>query len=1030
MSTSLALVTLVLPFLGALVPSELAAQYFGRNKVQYEDFDFRVMRTEHFDVYYYPEEQAAVEDAARMAERWYARLAVGFQHAFQERKPIVFYANHPDFQQTNTTGGFLSESTGGLTESLKDRQVMPLGSYYQASDHVIGHEMVHGFQYDIAKSRGGPGLASLNRVPGWMVEGMAEWFSIGRIDTNTAMWMRGALIEEEFPSIEDLFEGTRFFPYRYGQALWAYIAGRYGDRAVPALYGYSTRQGWEPAVRRVLGTTSDSLSEDWRRANEEAYAEVIASRIRPSDLGRVVIAEEIDGGNQNLAPVLSPDGRYVAFLSERDLFSIDLFLADASTGRVIRTLTSSATSPHFDALSFMNSAGTFSPDGSRFATVVIDEGDNRIVVLNTANGDIERRLPTPGIGAISDPAWSPDGRFIAFSGSVGGITDLYLLDVEATELIQLTSDKQTQLQPAWSPDGRRLAYVTEAPAETDFERLVFGNMVLALLDVETRRTEILPLFEGTKHISPQFAPDGRNLYFVADVDGIPDIFRTDLGSREIFRVTSVATGVSGLTAMSPTLSLAARTGRVAFSVFYHNFKFNIQTLEPAEAQGTPVQRPTTLAWGALPPLRAVGEGMVAEYLTDPFTGLTAGTAAYQREDYSPSLRLDAVGPPTLGVATGTFGTGLAGGISAFFSDMLGDHQMAVAVQANGTVKDIGGIAQYQYRERRWNLGGGAGHIPYLAIYPFVEPTTDGNFILSHNLVRLYVDQLGGMAHYPFSQTRRFEVQGGFTRYAYNVEEQRFLLNPAGQLIDQDRREAPDCDDIDNPFPPFNCAPEPLYLAESSVAYVGDNAVFGFTSPINGGRFRFEASPTLGSLNFQTMLGDYRRYLFRNPVTLAFRGYHIGRYGGDAEDDRLRPLFLGYEWLIRGYSWESFRAEDCTPSTGTSCTELNNLFGSRIALANAEVRVPFLGVEEFGLITFPYVPTELSAFVDAGLAWGQDEQPLLEFRRDLVERVPVVSAGLSARMNVLGFMILEAYYAFPFQRPARGWHWGFNIAPGW
>ena len=73
----------------AFASSAGAQGYFGKNQVQYNRFQWRVLETEHFRVHYYKEEKAAVEDAARMAERSYARLSRILGHQFRERKPIV-----------------------------------------------------------------------------------------------------------------------------------------------------------------------------------------------------------------------------------------------------------------------------------------------------------------------------------------------------------------------------------------------------------------------------------------------------------------------------------------------------------------------------------------------------------------------------------------------------------------------------------------------------------------------------------------------------------------------------------------------------------------------------------------------------------------------------------------------------------------------------------------------------------------------------------------------------------------------------
>jgi hypothetical protein len=144
------------------------------------------------------------------------------------------------------------------------------------------------------------------------------------------------------------------------------------------------------------------------------------------------------------------------------------------------------------------------------------------------------------------------------------------------------------------------------------------------------------------------------------------------------------------------------------------------------------------------------------------------------------------------------------------------------------------------------------------------------------------------------------------------------------------------------------------------------------------------------------------------------------------------LFLGYETLIRGYAYESFSGEECaaTATTEDSCPPFNRLWAQRLAVANLELRVPFIGVEQYGIINFPFLPTELVLFADGGLSWDDQNPATLEWSRTSAKRTPVFSTGVAARVNLLGFLILETYYAYPWQRPEKGWHWGFNLAPGW
>ncbi|MEW5918386.1 MAG: peptidase S9, partial [Gemmatimonadota bacterium] len=680
--------------LAAAMP--LDAQYFGRNKVRYESFDFRILDTPHFEIYFYPAESLVTADAARMAERWYTRLSRVLNHQ-AAKKPVIFYADHPDFQQTNVIGGFISQGTGGVTESLRDRVIMPFTGVYADNDHVLGHELVHAFQYDLAHGADasrtrGPGIAAL---PLWLIEGMAEYLSLGRNDPNTAMWLRDAALRNDLPTITQLTRDPRYFPYRYGQALWAYIGGRWGDAAVGQVYRTSLQKGWDGALRQHLGMSSDSLSAAWKASIRETYLPLMQGRMKPDEAGQIVLGQNRSSGDMNVSPTISPDGRRVAFLARRDLFTIDLFIADSRTGEIVKQLTGPNVDSHFDAISFIQSSGTWSPDGSKLAFVVFADGDNELTIFNVGSGRAERRIKPAGIGAIVDPAWSPDGRSIVFSGMQGGIADLYQVTLESGAVTRLTNDRYAELQPSWSPDGRAIAFATDRGAPTDLETLTFGPMRLALMDVATRNVTLLPGFDGVRHINPHFSPDGRDLFFIADREGFSDVYRMSLGGGEIRQITRLATGVSGITRLSPALTVARGNGRMLFSVFT-DAGYNIVGRDADASAGTAVAGTTGSGpAGILPPVEALGTSPVESALADETTGLPPLATRYDVRRYRSSLSLDYLGAPFVGVAVSQFGqTGLAGAVAAYFGDMLGDRTVGAAVSAQGELKDIGGEVFY------------------------------------------------------------------------------------------------------------------------------------------------------------------------------------------------------------------------------------------------------------------------------------------------------------------------------------------------
>lgn len=1061
------------------------AQYFGRNKVRYDDFRFRILETEHFDLYYYDGMEQAARDVGRMAERWYDRLSGVLGHEFDERKTIILYADDADFRQTNIAD--IGEGTQGVTEGLRQRVVLPMASTYAETDHVLGHELVHQFQYDIA--RRSERFNQFIRLPLFLIEGMAEYFSVGREDALTAMWMRDAVLRDDVPSLTDLQRSARYNEYRYGQPFWAFLAGTYGDEAGVRFFRTALEMPLDSALVAVTGLAPDAFSERWAAALRTQLApaaegrEVPQAPRTPDELRRIaeeresreaartegrrprpprflaypdslathdatrLLARERDTGTINLAPQLSPDGRAVAYFSERNLFGLDLFLADAVTGEVLATLQSVGTDPHLDALRFIESAGSWSPDGQQFAFVVFSGGDNEIAVLDVDRRRTARRLAVEGVGAIKDPSWSPDGGRIAFSGVRGGITDLYVIDVASGEVTQLTNDRFSDLQPVWRPDGGAIAFVTDRGPGTDFDRLVFSEPRLAVMDLATRTIEPLSLFTGAKHINPAWSPDGRSLYFISDRGGINDVYRRDMTTGALYRVTNLATGVAGIAALSPALSVASGTGSLAYSVF-EGQRYSVYRTDAADAVGEPVDAGAAARADVLPPAEATASSRVSAYLADARSGLPPADTTFASRDLRRRLRLDYVSQPQIGGGYDPYqpgGVGVAGGVSFLFSDQLSDQVLGVTVQANGSIQDIGAQALYLNRTRRLFYGAQVGHVPYLQGFIACSPGSVGvcgdaaDEYVTRYYYRTFVTQGAGLVAYPFNQNQRVELQGGYTRYGFDLEYDRAVRDPdSGALFYDGRANVPGFEQ------------DAMHLAQAGTAFVGDHSVFGFTSPIDGMRYRFGAEGTLGTLTFGAVTADARFYELvrpsflprRVPLTFAARAFHYGRYGGDASDGRLYPLYLGYGQFVRGYSFNSFE------SNAEFDAFADRLYGSRLALATAEMRLPLLGVSQLGLLTFPFLPTELVVFADGGIAWGPvDQRTSIDLEtgetttvpvgRTLGEQKPVFSAGVSARVNVLGALIVEPYVAFPFSRYddvaglSRGRAiFGFNLTPGW
>src|SRR5712691_492315 len=564
--------TRVILLLGALtlLASTAQSQSFGRNAVQYRSFQFKVLKTQHFDIYFYDTEAAAAVPAGRMAERWYTRISTVLRHQLSGRQPLILYSDHPDYNQTNILP---VEGSEGITESLKRRIILPMGASLFETDHVIGHELTHAFQYDITGVGRGNVATGFNRVPLWFIEGMAEYVSLGNVDPHTTMWMRDAVRRGELPNFRDL-ENPRYFPYRWGQSFWAYLGGTYGDDIIGALLRSAGRSGnVQLALEQMTHRPADSLIGDWHRALADAAQPVavatgitlptdrtqrMQARLTPATTsGARALVSPGKEQHYNLAPALSPDGRRLAYISDAGLFSFDIYLADAENGHTIRKLVSATRDPHLESLQLVNSAGAWSVDG-RFVFGAIVTGDPALRIVKGENGDLIKEIRFPSFGEILNPTWSPDGKMIAFSAQVGGVTDLFTYDVENGQLRRLTDDPYADLEPPWSPDGSQIAFVTDR-FTTSLDQLSYGDYQLAVIEPRAGgQIRQLPHLASAKHINPQWSPDGKNLYFLGDPGGITNVYRLSLANGAITQVTNVFSGVSGITALSPALSVAQK----------------------------------------------------------------------------------------------------------------------------------------------------------------------------------------------------------------------------------------------------------------------------------------------------------------------------------------------------------------------------------------------------------------------------------------------------------------------------------------
>ncbi|HSV77095.1 MAG TPA: hypothetical protein VLH37_08715 [Bacteroidales bacterium] len=1016
---------LILFFL-VLIP-QVQAQYFGRNKPSYRRFDFRVFETPHFEIFHYFENDSVVQAIGNTLEKWYARHKVFFLDSFTTRSPVIIYGNHPEFQQTRAVGGTISIGTQGLAEALMNRIVMPILETNAQTDHVLGHEVAHVFHFNIMFGADTLGMNSMRNIPLWLVEGMAEYFSVGSIDSHTAMMMRDAIHKDEFPTLEDMTRNMRYNPYRFGHSFFAFFGRTWGDSLITPFFRESAKFGYERALERIVGLSSATVSNLWKAAMTTHYEPLMADSSRHVSVGRKLVSEE-NAGEMNLSPSLSPDGRFITFFSERDLVTLDLFLADAKTGRIIRRLNSTIRNQDIDGFNFFESVGSWSPDGRQFAYVVVAQGQNKLMIVDVNRPRRTRQITIPGILSFNNPAWSPNGQYFAFNAIVDGRTNLFLYNIENESVTNLTNDRYSYIHSNWSPDGRYLAFATDRPQNAQMGNAKNFRFNLGILDMKdpTRGIRVLNVFPEANNVNPLWNADGTGLYFLSNRDGYRNLYFVDVNNEsEVYQLTDFYTGISGITQLSPAISISRQTGEMVYSHF-QNGQYTIFRAQADDFQRRRVD-PMFVDFTAatLPPFDRPSLPLIDPKLAyEPETPVFP-VDSFAERPFTSRFQLAHIGSTGVGMATNRFGTGLAGGVSMLFSDITGDHQMFGAFAVNGEIYDFGGQFGYLNQRGRIRWGGMVSHIPFpFAFMRFgidTLSTSDGPIVVDNLQIlqyRIFENQITGFAFFPISTTRRLETTASLSWYYYRIDAWNNYYH-MGFPIGQERERLP--------------SPPGFNLQRVSLSYVGDNSYFGMASPIRGQRFRFGVEQIFGTVSMTNLTADFRQYIHVKPFTFAVRATHFGRYGSGADDQTIfNPLYLGFPGFVRGLDYNSlYRLQNS--ELGVTDDIFDFLLGSKVLLGGAEIRIPFTGPERLALITSGFLFTELNLFFDVGVAWRGDHRLTLnpDYARAPGKRYPFFSIGPSLRINVFGALIVEPFFAFPFQTggPSRG-VWGLNFLPGW
>lgn len=513
--------------------SAASAQYFGKNKVRYNTFQWKEYATPHFRISYYDRVEPQLEKIASFAESAYDELARRLNFQIPDPIPIIAYATHTDFEQTNVIVQFIPEGVGAFATPARNRMVLPVDMPDMQLQQLLQHELVHIFQYEIF-FQGGLGRAIASRPPLWFMEGMASYLAQDEDSRATAV-MRDAALADQVPSVTSQVGG--YLAYRFGHKVFEFVEAEWGLEGLrDFIFEFRNAMGGnvERPLKRAFDLDVDEFDARFRSWLRRQYQEVALDRGDPREFGPAFRVEE-GVRSVETSPVASPSGDLIAaFSTHRN--DVDVVLLGVPDRKLFRNLTRGYTTSYQYLIAQLLTVGpdrgrdiAFSPQGDTVAVFARKERGRVLLLLDVFRGGIRREIHIP-LDQAMQPAFSPDGRFVAFHAFDSGQGDIFLLDLTTEEIHNLTADTAYDSSPWFHPNGTHLVYSSQS---AEFSKL----FELSLADPSQRRQ--LTFGPGDDE-GASFSSDGHRLFFASDRDqGIFDIYALDMEDQSLSRLTKV-----------------------------------------------------------------------------------------------------------------------------------------------------------------------------------------------------------------------------------------------------------------------------------------------------------------------------------------------------------------------------------------------------------------------------------------------------------------------------------------------------------
>ena len=829
--------------------------YFGKNKVNYDKFAWRVYKSPHFQVYYYPEFEQHLGRLVSYLESGYQHVASELKHEIQFSIPVVFYKTHSEFEETNLFPDFVPEGVQAFTESVRNRMVIPVDGPPDRLQGLITHELTHVFEFDLIPR----GIVSRG-LPLWVDEGLADYLR-GEWDSHDLMTVRDAALNDQIPRMSKLEQAGGRTDYNLGHATFDFMAARFGKEGI--------RQFIYTLRKSIISTSENSIYQQAFRMTPKEFDEAFEKwikekfkpfrdRQRPTDFGSEISPDpEKTSFSQVYAFAPSPSGEIVAAVTgNRTDGEADIIMLSTKDGSVVKNLTKGYTGKYenvtFPQEGFVTGRTIdFSPRGDAIAFIGRTGKKRSFFLVSPLSGDIIKRIPLD-LDEVESPSILPNGKQALFSGTKEGTDDIYLLNLETGEYKNLTQDSFFDANPRISPDGTLVVY----------NRRVSGNLKIAMFPLgnPTRRVDLT--FGAFSDVAPYFSSDGSEVWYSSDEDdGIYNLRSINIKTGVIKQFTDAMGG-----SMAPAPLKTPQGDRVGF-ISYFKGEYQLYTLDTSENAKEVEQAAASAPTDVVDFQPDVTHQVVAENK--------------RRKRLFEGLFLE--GRPPLNVGFTSNGD-FFGGSQVALTDVLGDQNFVFTASSIREYRNYS--AQYANLSSRWNWGVTASDFTYYYFSPYQYSslyTRDGALTTER------YTQAIGFATYPLNKFNRVQLAAGYSRVKTGYPDpavQQQIIQQAGFL--------------GQTVPVYNGSTVPF-----SVGYTRETTRFREFGPLAGSTINlsFEYSPKLGSfISRNTLEFDARKYL-RVGGTSILLATRVRGFSSTGDAPRL--FGFGGNMELRGYNYLSF-----------------------------------------------------------------------------------------------------------------------------